>query len=442
MNDDTPYILAFDLGSTKIIGAVAQKTEEGLLNIIAYEEEATKENAIKKGTIFNISDTAFHINSIVTKLRNKSKLNLTKAYVGLGGEFLQCTYNITKRILGTDEIVTDSLIETLYQENFKLHSPKFEILDVITQEFLVDDELISNPVGIDCTCLEGRYKIIHTKSLTIQSFEKVRTIIKEKSNIEIIGTLTAPIATANGLITSDEKELGCMVIDFGGGTTSYSLFTKGYLREAGIIPLGGKTVTNDIRELNLLESQAEKLKKKLGSALACLEVPDKKIIIARAENQNEEKSVQSSFLAEIIEARVTEIVNFFLTPLQQKGYFRQLGAGIVITGGGSQLNKINELMRSLTGLDVRNSIGNHLLDKETMPEAFMNPAYSQIVGLLSMGTENCITEEKLIQKEEKGKKVKQQATSEKTGFKSRIYGLVDGTTKRLVTLFDDKEESI
>ena len=434
MNTSTPYILAFDLGTTKIIGAVAQKTTEGKLSIVAYEEEETKPTTIKQGAIFNVADTAFIINSIVTKLRNKTKLNLTKAYIGIGGRYLRCKENTTKRTLGYNEIVEQNLLDKLYQENFKLQSTEFDILDVITQEYLVDDEWVADPAGIACTQLEGRYKIIYTKSEINPGINKVKELLAEKSQLEIISTFSSPIATANGLISDDEKELGCMIIDFGGSTTSYSVFTKNYLREIGVIPLGAKTITNDIRELNLTEPQAEKLKQKLGNAMATLEVPDKRIIIAKAAHEQEEKSIQSTFLAQIIEARASEILNFIITPLKQKGYMKQLGAGIIITGGGAQLKNMRALVQSLSGVDVRTTVGVHLLTEDSISDDFKKPSYSQIIGLLSMGTENCVSEtieEKFIP----SKKTK------KTG-KNLFVRFADSASQRLTDLFTDNSDTI
>jgi cell division protein FtsA len=434
MNTTTPYILAFDLGTTKIIGAVAQKTTEGKLTIVAYEEEETKPTTIKQGAIFNVADTAFIISSIVTKLRNKTKLNLSKAYIGIGGRYLRCRENTTKRTLGINEIVEESLLEKLYNENFKLKSTEFDILDVITQEYLVDDEWVADPAGIACAQIEGRYKIIYTRSEINTGVNKVKELLKEKSHLEIIGTFPSPVATSHGLMSEDEKDLGCMIIDFGGSTTSYSVFTKNYLREIGVIPFGAKTITNDIRELNVTEQQAEKLKQKLGNAMAALEVPDKKIIIAKAAYEQEEKSIQSTFLAQIIEARASEILNLIIAPLKQKGYLKQLGAGIIITGGGAQLKNMRSLVQSLSGVDVRTSAGTHLLTEDSITDDLRKPSYSQVIGLLSMGTENCVSDkiEEIIAP------VK---TVKKTG-KNLLFRVVDKASQGLSGLFDDNSDKI
>ncbi len=436
MNTSTPYILAFDLGTTKIIGAVAQRTTEGKLRIVAYEEEETKPTTIKQGAIFNVADTAFIINSIVTKLRNKTELNLTKAYIGVGGRYLRCKDNRTKRTLGENEIVGQDLLDKLHKENYKLQSTECDILDVITQEYLVDDEWVSDPAGIACTQLEGRYKIIFTKGEINAGLNKVKELLKEKSQLDIIGIFPSPIATANGLISEDEKDLGCMIIDFGASTTTFSVFTKLYLRELGVIPLGGKTITNDIRDLNLTDHQAERLKQKLGNAMASLEIPDKRIIIAKAGYEQEEKSIQSSFLAQIIESRATEILGFIIDPIKQKGYLKQLGAGIIITGGGSQLTNMRSLVQSLTGVDVRSSIGTGKLVEESIPSDFKKATYSHIIGLLSMGTEDCTSEaiEKMIPV---AKPVKKSKPS-----RNLISNMIEKTSAKLTGLFSDDSDTL
>ncbi len=436
------YIMAFDLGTTKIVGTVAQRHNDGSLTILAHQEEATKMNTIKKGEIFNVTDTEFVISKMVTMLRNVTKLNLTKAYISVGGRNLVCAGNTSKRALGNNEIVDQQLLDTLLEENYRLQKPEYKIIQVLPQEYLIDDETIDNPCGISCLQLEGRYKIIYIKNSIIDTINKINQTLKEKNNVELIGLLPAPIVIANALLSEDEKDLGCMVIDFGGGTTSFSIFKNNYMRMCGVIPIGAKNITNDIRELNLTENHAEKLKIQFGNALSSTEIPDRRIIISKASAEQEEKSVQSAILSQIIEARVTEIIGFIVNTFKTSAYLRQLGAGIVITGGGAKLKNIKPLLELLTGASVRIGVNKLNQVDESITVDFKDVSKSHIIGLLVLGTENCVSDE-IANKKEKTKKVEKK---DKAKPFATIFGgigtLVDKTQDKLSGLFTDTSDKI
>lgn len=383
------FFAAIDLGSSKITGVVAQKTAEGKLDIIACEQVESK--FIRRGEIKNASDTAFQINDIIKKLENnrvlrEAKAEIKKVYVGLGGHTLKTVNNTVKRVLGSDEEVTAELVDNMREENFKIKIDNNEIYEIIEQEYIVDDEFEYNPVGMTCFNLQGRYKIICGKPELRKSLQRSF----EKANLlEIAGLYISPIATSESVISESEKEMGCALIDFGADTTSVCVFFNGYLRHLAVIPFGGTVVTNDIKDLNLTQSVSEKLKIQFGNAMAEMETDPKNIVIAAESAGHESKTISTSYLASIIEARMDEILDIVWGEIEKSKFAGKLGSGIIITGGASKLNNLDELIKLKTGCDVRYANDNKYLSDDLNPK-YREMINSHLIGLLLLADETCV----------------------------------------------------
>ena len=342
------YFAAIDLGSSKITGVVAQKTDEGKITIIACEQ--TESRSIRCGEVKNLQDTAFRINDIVKKLENHkalrdNKIEIKKVYVGLNGHTIKTQTNNVKRVLGSDEEVTETLINEMLSESWKIRLENSETYEVIEQEFLVDGMLEYNPVGMTCGSVQGSYKIIHgkpeLKRNLFRSFEKA-------NQLEVAGMFMSSIATAEAALTETDKEMGCALIDFGADTTSLCVYYNGYLRHVATIPMGGNNITTDIKDLHVTQAIAEKLKLKFGNALASTETK-KNIVIPEQEG----KTISTTMLASLIEARLDEIFDFVWKEIEKSRFASKLGNGIVMTGGASKLTNIDEFIRFKTGCSVR-----------------------------------------------------------------------------------------
>jgi cell division protein FtsA len=287
----------------------------------------------------------------------------------------------------------------LYEENRNMKIEDREILEIITQEYLVDDSDEISPVGCICTRIEGRYKVIAgwpaLKSNLYKCFEKV--------GCKVNGIFLSPIATASAVLSEEEKELGCMMVDFGAGTTSVAVYYKNILRHISVIPFGGDVISKDILDLKVSEQVAEKLKVRYGSAMEEL-VEDFNISIP-AVGGKEGRMLSNKFLAGIIEARTEEILDYVCDQMEKSGLANCVDE-IVITGGGSQLQHLTEKLKLRTGLDVRTGIPEQKVAPD-MEEKYLKVEYAQLIGLLILAETTCIGEKsttpnKKVKKQGKG----------------------------------------
>lgn len=381
------YIVAVDLGSSKIAGMVAQRNEEGLLNILAVETEPSM--GIRRGLVINHSEAANCVSRIVKKLQNRVKIDIGKVYVGLGGHTLKTALNKVPSVFDGEQELTDQRLRELYQQAEAASFENASVYEIQEQEFLVDGEQEFNPLGCFCSHVEANYLMVIGKpGINERLCKCVERIPKG-----LAGLYTAPIAVSEALVTPDDKELGCAVIDFGAETTSVVVYADHYMRHMAVIPLGGKTVTQDIRDLQVTAADAEKLKKNFGYALVSMDKEPKAITIKSSVGDH---TVHTRDLNGIIEARMDEILDMVCEEIYKTGYFGKLGAGIIITGGASQLRGIDQLLSIKTGTRVRVGGFTHLLTPET-DEQYLAPNLSLLIGLLNFGYENCVEE---IKKEE------------------------------------------
>ncbi len=423
-------MVVLDLGTSKIRGVVGRKNEFGQVEIIAYEELTFPKNSLgtKRGSIFNLTETAFCIKDLLTKLQNNVNLifnedcpeeerkafEISGVYVGLNGQTIKTIDNRIRRILGGVEI-TGEMVEALQAENNNLQIENGEILEIIAQEHLVDDSDVVNPVGCTCTQqLEGRYKIIAARpslrSNLIKCFEKVNDSIERTGSsckVEILGMFLSPVAAASAVLSPEEKQLGCAMIDFGAGTTSIAVYYKNILRHVSVIPFGSDTITRDITDLKMLDDMAERLKVRCGSAMESL-AEKYEIVLKSSIPGKEGKTICNKFLAGVIEARVDEILDYVCYQIEKTEYYHCLDE-VVITGGGARLKNLDEKLKSRIGLDVRIGVPNQKKSPD-MAECFLNVECAQLVGLLIHAEKACVREKMAVvskdeeeEEKEKGK---------------------------------------
>ncbi len=407
-------IVVIDLGTSRIRGIAGRKDGNGHVEIIAYEGLASK--GIKRGSICNLAEAAFCIKEILTKLQNKVNFifnescseeerktyEISGVYVGLNGQTIKTMNSRVPRNLGDVE-VTEEVVRTLHAENNKLKIENGEILEIVAQEYLVDDCDEVNPVGCICTRIEGRYKIIagrpSLKSNLVKCIEKVNEVIENNGGckIEILGVFLSPVASASAVLSNEEKELGCVMIDFGAGTTSTAVYYKNVLRHVSVVPFGSDVITKDIMDLKVLENVAEMLKRKFGSAMEEL-IEDFHISTPPPISGKEGKTVSSKFLAGIIEARIEEILDYVCHQIEKSEHYCHIDE-IVITGGGARLKNLVEKLKLRTGFDVRIGKPNQKISSN-MDESYLEVECAQLIGLLIHSEKACVREKTLLSKEE------------------------------------------
>lgn len=379
------YVAAIDLGTTKVVTVVARKTPSGALQIVGLS--TTVSNGIKKGMIQNIEDTTRAIELTVRDVKAKTGIDFNSVYVGIAGENIRSVKvrgGIT--IKSDDEEVRESDVQHLLSEMHHISMDVGEsILHVLPLDYFVDDEIVSKPVGMLGRRLNGNFHIVIGKTVSASIIERC----VERCGLKVNDIALEPLASAEAVLTEDEKEAGVALVDIGGGTTDLAIYHGGNVRHTAVVVFGGDNITADIRKgCDTLNKYAEELKVRYGSALVDVESTDT-IISIPGINGREPKEVTKSKLAGIIQARILEIFTFVNFQIEMSGYGDKLGAGIVITGGGALLQDLTHFVRLNTGYDVRIGYPREWLCPESL-ENYNLPQYSTAIGLVKMALDGSL----------------------------------------------------
>lgn len=378
----TNYIVAIDLGTSCIKGVIGTRSQTGVFTVIACETESST-NCIRRGVIYNVENAAHRINILLRKLANRVPgIQIKKVYVGVGGQSIHSINHVVAKSLGADGEVKKEIIETLFKECQTFKPDGLEVLSIVSPTYYLDGNHEMNPVGIPCSRIEARYKLIVCRPSLKRH---VINSIAERAKIEVLDIFISPLALADIVLSEDEKDLGCALLDFGAGVTSLTVYKNKRLVDLCVIPLGSHLITRDILCLNVVESEAERLKKTYGDA-----VPDKENdtpVQVNSINSVGPRQIKSSEINEIVEARFQEILENIHARLNDSGVVDTLNAGIVITGGGASLKNSDEAIRERFGMTVRHALINKsFFEKTNVP---IEPEYGVVAGLLLKGTVNC-----------------------------------------------------
>ncbi|MCC2548660.1 cell division protein FtsA [Hymenobacter sp. BT175] len=374
-------VVGLDIGTTKICALVGRKNEFGKLEILGMGKAVSE--GVVRGIVSNIDKTVDAIRKAIRQAEEQSGINIGVVNVGIAGQHirsLQHNGSITRASAETEITVED--VNRLTNDMYRLVTPPgSEIIHVMPQDYKVDyEEGIMEPVGHAGVRLEGNFHIITAQSTAINNINKCVT----KAGLEIDNLILEPLASSMSVLSDEEKEAGVALIDIGGGTTDLAIFKDGIIRHAAVLPFGGNIVTSDIKQGCLvMQNQAEQLKVKFGKAIA-EEASDYEIVSIPGLRDRAPKEISLKNLAYIIEARMEEIIELVYAEIQRTGHADKLAAGIVLTGGGSQLQNLVQLTEYVTGLDTRIGYPNEHLGKSKI-EAVKSPMYATTVGLVLAG---------------------------------------------------------
>ncbi|MBR6181236.1 MAG: cell division protein FtsA [Prevotella sp.] len=335
------FIVAIELGSSKITGIAGKKNMDGSIQVLAVvREDATP--CIRKGVVYNIDKTSACLINIINKLKTLLKSEISQVYVGVGGQSIRCIPNNSVKTLPEDTIITQEMVNELMDNNRCTRYTDLEILDAATQEYKVGTLYQVDPVGIQSDKIEGNFlNIVYRKSF-------YRNLVKcfEKAKISIAEMYLAPIALAQSILTETEMRSGCLLVDLGADTTTVSVYYKNILRHLAVIPLGGNNITKDISTLMMEDDEAEEMKIKYGKAF--IEPTD--IDTDETLPIDAERSVSAKAFNELVESRVDEIIqNVWFGQVPPK-YYDKLMGGIILTGGGSRMKEIKKAFTDITGI--------------------------------------------------------------------------------------------
>ena len=445
MSDTSNLIAAIDIGTTKIVAVVGRKTEDGRLHMLGIEKVPS--TGVKRGVVLNIEETTNAIKDLVYNVELKYGVKLLEVYVGIAGQHIKSLQNRGYRFIETNHEISQYDVDHLYKDNFKIPLEAGEnILHVFSQDYIVDNEGgVKNPIGMSGRRLEGNYHIVLGRIASVNNIEKCINRVGLKLNDLIL----EPMASARSVLTAEEKEAGVVLVDIGGGTTDVAVFYDGVIQHTAVIPFGGNVVTSDVKEgCAVLYKQAEALKTQYGSALGDLEREDMVVTIPGIEGW-EPKEISFKSLAYIIQARMEEIVDYVMYQIERSKMYDKLGAGIVITGGGSLLKNLPQLVKFRTGLEVRLGMPNKYLAQNNIEDA-NKPMYATSIGLLLSAMDNPVkkvVEQELFSDEfadadVQPKKVISQPRKEKKRKEKPEYTTGDlfGSFKKTIAgIFDEKD---
>src|SRR6516225_3075326 len=383
MNHEQPIIVGLDIGTTKIAAIAGRKNEFGKLEILGFGR--ANSNGVKHGQVLNIDET---IKAIQTALENcyasNPNLEINEVYVGIAGHHiksLQTRGDIVRH--DNNEEISQREIDQLVADQYKTYIPAGDqIIDVIPQEFTVDNfQNIPNPIGYGGVKVGANFHIITGDKNAIRNINRA----VEKSSLQTKDLVLQPLASAAAVMGQEDLEAGVAIVDIGGGTTDLAVFYEGILKHTAVIPFGGENITNDIKTgLGVLKTQAEQMKVQFGSALSN-EARGNAFITIPGLRGMPAKEISVKNLANIIQARMSEIMDFVSYHLKQVGLDnRMLNGGIVLTGGGSQLKHLIQLTEYVTGLNARIGYPTEHLAAGHIEE-LAKPTYSTCLGLILKG---------------------------------------------------------
>ena len=372
--------VGLDIGTTKIVAMVGVKNEFDKVEVLGVGK--SESIGVHRGVVNNITQTIQSIIKAVEEAKVASGSEIEEVVVGIAGQHirsLQHSDYITRD--SPEKVINENDIERLIQQVYKLVMlPGEEIIHVLPQEYKVDGQAeIKEPIGMYGGRLEANFHVVVGQ---VSSIRNIGRCIKS-SGLKMANITLEPLASSNAVLSIDEKEAGVALIDIGGGTTDLAIFKDGIIRHTAVIPFGGNVITEDIKEgCSIIEKQAELLKIKFGSAWPG-ENKDTEIVSIPGLRGRDPKEISLKTLSKIINARVVEIIEQVFLEIKNYGHSEQknkLIAGIVLTGGGSQLKHLKQLVEYITGMDTRIGYpGEHLAGDSNKNTS---PMFSTAVGLL------------------------------------------------------------
>ncbi|AGY53127.1 Cell division protein ftsA [Bacteroidales bacterium CF] len=375
-------VAAIDLGTTKVVSIVGEKTESGY-RIVALKEAPSK--GVMRGEVVNIQNVLESLKPTLEEIRTEENIEIDEVYVGIAGQNIKCnTARISRNRSRSSEWITEKEVAEMEREMFNSRVNAGEkILHVIPQSYNIDDNTgVREAVGMTGTRIEGDYKLFIGKTNSVEHSK----IVIERAGLKLKDLVLEPVASAKAVLTEDEMELGVAMVDMGGGTTDLLIIQDNIVRHTAVIPFGGNSITEDLRQgCGVSLRNAEQMKIQYGSCYSD-RAPENKTVIIPGLGGRDSREVSFKVIAGIIEARVEEIVDAIMYEIENSGFQDRLHAGIVITGGASQLKDLRDYISFRTGFDARIASPNMGVTIDGC-EGTYKPGSSTAVGLVIHGFE-------------------------------------------------------
>jgi cell division protein FtsA len=426
-------IVGLDIGTTKICAIAGRKNEYGKLEVLGMGK-AESEGVIK-GIVVNIDKTVMAIEKAIREASDLSGINIGVVNVGIAGQHIRSSIHHNSMLRGSkDDEITIEDVSRLTEDMYRMVVPSgSEIIHVMPQDYIVDyEEGIMDPVGMSGVRLEADFHVITAQTSAINNINKC----VRRGGLEIQDLILEPLASSLAVLSEEEKEAGVCLIDIGGGTTDIAIFFNNIIRHTAVIPFGGNILTTDIQNgLQVMSKQAEQLKTRFGKAIAEEASPNEVVSIPGIRNRTA-KEISVKNLSSIIQARMEEIIEMAHTEIIASGFENRLAGGIVITGGGSQLSNLKQLVEYMTGMDTRIGYPNEHLGKGKI-EAVKSPMYATAVGLVLAGFRSLDERE---ERYKEAKLVRQPVKSKRPLTTDFFTNILNKTKGLLIDDLDGKNE--
>lgn len=373
-------VVGLDIGTTKICAVVGRKNDYGKLEILGMGK--AESDGVIRGIVTNIDKTIHAIEKAMNDAGEESGIDIQVVNVGIAGQHIRSSihHHGINRMSKEDEISVEDIAKLTDDMYRIVIPPGSDIIHVMPQDYTVDYEVgIKDPVGMSGVRLEADFHVITAQTNAINNINKC----VKRSGLEIDNLILEPLASSLSVLSDEEKEAGVCLVDIGGGTTDVAIFHDNIIRHTAVIPFGGNIITSDIKQgCMVMTYQAESLKTKFGKAITEEASPNEIVSIPGLRNRPP-KEISVKNLSSIIEARMEEIVELVHTEIINSGFEGKLAGGIVLTGGGAQLNSIQQLVEYMTGMDVRIGYPNEHLGKSS--SELKSPMYATAIGLVLSG---------------------------------------------------------
>lgn len=428
------YIVAIEIGSSKIKGAVGAVDETGALTVLAVEEEKLID-CVRYGCIQNVEEVSNRVSRIIRLLENNSSISPRKikgVYVGMGGRSLSASAREVQRQLPDELEITERIIEQIKDEARSANLSEKDVIDVLPRSFTIDNQPAINPVGIFGQQINANLNLLTCKP---QIKRNLNRVICERLQLTINGYIVRPIAVADLVLSDDEKRLGCMLVDFGAETTTVSIYKDGALHYLETIPLGSRNITRDITSINHLEEKAEEIKKAVGCANP-------------QEQGGKKNAVDGIDVVEVnnyVQARAGEIVANVIEQIKYAEYKpADLPAGIVVVGGGAKLKGFNSLLETQSTMKVRSGAPLGLIritDNRIQPSDSVD-VISILMSAIRVPAVECLEKVNVVvdDKVDDSTKEEQKEENKERETKEKGASLMDRLKIRLARIMDDEED--
>ncbi len=429
--EEDKIIVGLDIGTTKICAIVGRKNEYGKLDVLGMGKAVS--DGVIRGIVTNIDKTIKAIERAVSEAENQAGIDIKVVNVGIAGQHIKSAihHGSITRVSTEEEITVEDVIRLTNDMYRIVIPPGSEIIHVMPQSYTIDyEEDIKDPVGMSGVKMEADFHIITAQTNAINNIYKC----VKRANLEIENLILEPLASSLSVLSDEEKEAGICLVDIGGGTTDIAIFHENIIRHTAVIPFGGNIITNDIKQgCGVLEPQAELLKTRFGKAIS-EEASLNEIVSIPGLKGRPPKEIAVKNLAHVIEARMEEIVEMVHSQIILSGYENKLAGGIVVTGGGAQLQNLQQLVEYMTGMDVRVGYPNEHLGK-TKVEEVKSPMYATTIGLVLSGFMGLDDRENQYN-EFKDRKERQKMTNGENFFKK----IIEKTKGLLIDDIDEQKD--